>query len=162
MLGAGVCWILLRRNRPHAAVVSYAATAGAFSLAVFAFAGPKVDEDRLDLQLLDTVATRSAEPQIFAYGALEPSWVFYAGRPIREFRTSEPPEVTAALAKDENTYLLATEEAYDKLRTELPPELEVLDRRPRFLRRSQMLLIGKSRTNTVLETQAPQRGATLR
>ncbi len=162
MLGAGLCWVLLRRNRPQGASVSYAATATVFSLAVFALAAPRVDEDRRDLELLDTVAARSPRPPVFAYGALEPSWVFYSGHPINEMRSVQPPEVSAKLAEAEDACLLTTEECYDKLRPTLSPELQILARRPRFLRRGQMLLIGKPGAEDVLEARASRRGTELR
>jgi 4-amino-4-deoxy-L-arabinose transferase-like glycosyltransferase len=165
LLGAGACWVLLRRNRMQAAVLSYAAAAAAFSLGVFAFAGPQVDESRVELQLLDTIAARSEQPEIFALGGLEPSWVFYARRPIPGIHIGDdrPDNHREALHDDSgNTYVLTTDERYEQLRDELPPDLVVLDRRPRFLREGEMLLLGRREPDIWLEAQRVGGRPTLR
>jgi len=157
LAGAGASWALFRRERLQAATCVYAAAALTFATVLFGFAAPEADEGRVELQLLDTIAARSPDARILTYGPLEPSWTFYAGRPIPQLRTSDPAELAAALTRTADTYLITTEERYETLRPDLPPELTVLDRRPRFLRPGQMVLVGQYGPGTWLEPRVAAR-----
>jgi 4-amino-4-deoxy-L-arabinose transferase-like glycosyltransferase len=157
LAGAGASWMLFRRGRLQAATCVYAAAALTFAAVLFGFAAPEADEGRVELQLLDTIAARSPDARILTYGPLEPSWTFYAGRPIPELGTSDPAELAAELTRTADTYLITTEQRYETLQPDLPPELTVLDRRPRFLRPGQMVLVGQYGPGTWLEPRVAAR-----
>jgi len=157
LAGAGASWTLFRRERLQAATCVYAAAALTFATVLFGFAAPEADQRRVELQLLDTIAARSPDARILTYGPLEPSWTFYAGRPIRELNASDPDELAAELTRTADTYLITTEERYETLQPDLPPELTILDRRPRFLRPGQMVLVGQYGPGTWLEPRVAAR-----
>ena len=61
-----------------------------------------------------------------------------------------------------HTYVLTTDQRYNDLREELPPDIVVLDRRPRFLRKGEMLLLGRREPDVWLEAQLPDGPTRLR
>ena len=71
---------------------------------------------------------------------MEPSWVFYLGRPIREFE--EWREAVEFISHDHRTLIIRAED-YANLSGRLPPDVEVLGESPRFLRDETLLTLGR-------------------
>ena len=89
------------RNYRTAAAV-FGASAVAFATLLFAVGADRADRHQANHLLFHAIYRQSAQPQIASYQILEPSWVFYGGRPIREIPA--PP-----VQKD--AYHLAAEQA---------------------------------------------------
>jgi len=83
LLGAAVAWGLMESGRRRTTVAAVSLTATVFALALFGYATVRVDRHQKSHVLLSAIERRSDNPHIAAIGAMESSWVYYAGRPIR-------------------------------------------------------------------------------
>jgi hypothetical protein len=127
-----------------------------FTTAMFGWAVLRVDRHQQNQRLLTMIERAGGHPQIGAFGRLEPTWVFYGGRPIAEL-TLDPAAAAGAtgpwkpkprpLAPDffgrgQDRFIITTDRSWDQLRAALPPQAAVLAECPLFLRRDRLLLIG--------------------
>src|SRR5262249_52517904 len=79
------CLCLFAFRRYFAAAGTLGMTAIAFAIMIFAVGVDRIDRHQTNHTLLGAIFSRSSQPQIASYSILEPSWVFYGGRPIHEF-----------------------------------------------------------------------------
>jgi len=156
LLGALLALRFQRTQRYPAAARTFAITAVAFTTAIFGWAVFRVDRHQQNQVLLAAIDRAGGHPQVGAFGRLEPTWVFYGGRPIAELTLD--PAVAAApngpwkpksrpLAPDffgtgQDRFIITTDRRWDELRAALPPQAAVLAECPLFLRRERLLLIG--------------------
>jgi 4-amino-4-deoxy-L-arabinose transferase-like glycosyltransferase len=158
--GAACLWRLADRH-PARAGAALAIAAGSFALAVFALGAARVDRHRGHEELLGVVRARDADAPVGSYQCLEPSWVFYAGRPIdelvhrpggdspRAFTTTPAGErvrrndLHGFLASDPRAVVITTDEHYEKVRGELADDVTVLAEAPYFLKGERLLLLGR-------------------
>ena len=156
LLGALAAGALYYRQRFSAAAVVVAVTAAAFVTALFGWAVLRVDRHQENHQLLAVIDRAGGNPRVGAFGRLEPTWVFYGGRPIEEL-TLDPAEAARnrgpwgpkprPLAADffgtgRGRFIITTDRHWERLRPALPPQASVLAECPLFLRRERLLLIG--------------------
>ena len=79
---------------------------------------------------------------IGSFNYFRPSFVFYTGRPVAEFESTD--DVQSFFASHPGTaFIVTTEDAYRTLAPTLPTDVTVLDRHPRFLRPGDALLLGR-------------------
>ena len=135
-IGALAAWW---RQSPGRQLTYLAATAVALNLVLFAWGTSRVGRhqecDRL-------VAPIRAEPErpVVAFGKLEPSWVFYAGRPIRFFSADESAALESFLKSQPACFVITS--ADDQRR--LPAGLETapaVAETAYFLRNEQLRLL---------------------
>ena len=156
LLGALLALRFQRSERYLAAARTFAVTAVAFTTAMFGWAVLRVDRHQQNQRLLAEIDRAGGNPQVGAFGRLEPTWVFYGGRPIDEL-TLDPAVATAPtgpwkpkrrpLAADffgagRDRFIITSDRHWDRLRAWLPPQAAVLAECPLFLRRERLLLIG--------------------
>lgn len=156
LLGALAAGALHYRQRFSAAAVVVAVTAAAFVTALFGWAVLRVDRHQENHQLLAVIDRAGGNPRVGAFGRLEPTWVFYGGRPIEEL-TLDPAEAARnrgpwgpkprPLAADffgtgRERFIITTDRHWERLRPALSPQASVLAECPLFLRRERLLLIG--------------------
>lgn len=124
------------RSRAKAAVISFASGL-AFSWLLFGLGPAAADRHQQSHVLLGML--RDAEPEeVAAWRCLEPSWVFYLGRPIREV---EEWRDAVEFISHENRTLIVREEDYANLAVRLPADVHVLGETPRFLRNEKLLTL---------------------
>lgn len=145
MLGAVVGGLLLRRFRWDWAIRAFALTAILFACGLFGFASQGVSRHQRNDALFRAARAVSAAPQFAAYGRFEPSWVFYARQPVRMLSRKEAPAVGRFLSEDGDRFVVMAERDWRAIRSSLPPEAAVLAQVPYFMRRDQLLLIGRQR-----------------
>jgi hypothetical protein len=145
----------------------FAGTAVAMAAAVFGLVPLRVDRHQQIQVLLAAIAQRSDEPHVAAYGRLEPSWVFYGGRPIKPLRDG-PPEAGDAVPAPSpaeffgaagDRFIIAPDGRWDELRQQLPPEAAVLAACPLLFRDEQLLLIGRAAVTPGIAARTRTRGA---
>ena len=102
----------------------------------------RLNRHRTDHALLEAIRARSHDPRIAAVGCLEPSWVFYAGQPITEFRRRERAAVKDFLS-DDDAFLITTAGFYRRIRSRLPEDVRVVARAQRFLAPGQLVLVAR-------------------
>lgn len=150
--------VLIRKERVAAAAGTFATAAVLFTTSLFAVAAARVDRHQQNDRLLAAIDGRGGEPRVGAFGCLEPSWVFYGGRPIQELSADKPAETARRDAGTVPTrspaaeffgdgadrYIITTDRHWPTLQPLLPPTATVLAECPRLFRRDQLLLIGRS------------------
>jgi 4-amino-4-deoxy-L-arabinose transferase-like glycosyltransferase len=143
-LGAGLLSLwLLRADRVPAAMGSFAAGAVLLAVGVLGFGAARLDRSQNSRPLMAMIQSHGAvNRSLGAYGLLEPSWVYYAGQPIRELHGSD--ELRAFLHKQDAPYVITTAAHLDELPHGLPSGAAVLARRPRFLRPGELVIVGRS------------------
>ncbi|NIP86250.1 MAG: phospholipid carrier-dependent glycosyltransferase [Planctomycetales bacterium] len=165
-LGAGLCLLLVNQGRRGAAATTLAATALLFHTTLFGFVSLRVDRHQQNHLLLRAIQRRGDAVPVGAYGSVEPSLVFYAGRPIVKLRRGGPaPGSHAArprastwtpagrprevvplgsfLARDYDALIITNDRYYRQIQGELPGDVGVLARVPYFLKKHQLLLLGR-------------------
>lgn len=142
LIGAIASYVLLGRGRRFAAAATFAATALALVTAMFGFVALRVDRHQKSDVLLGAISARSSSPRIASFGVLEPSWVFYAQRPIKEISAVKPAEAGAFLRATPQGFLITTGGRYEQLKPELPDGVSVLATAPYFLRDDQLMVVG--------------------
>jgi 4-amino-4-deoxy-L-arabinose transferase-like glycosyltransferase len=145
-LAGGVACIGLvaaRSFKPAAATL--AATAISFVTMLFAIGTEQIDRHQASHRLWEAIYARSADPQIASYKVLEPSWVFYGGRFIREFGSTlgaaSRESVAAHLAQSPDAFVITTEERLAELSPGLPFNVGVVAMAPYFLKQGEKLVV---------------------
>lgn len=153
-------FILVERQRRFAAGISMVLAAVAFITTLFGVVVERVSRQPGQQSICSMIrAQGSASPVGFLCG-LEPSWVFYSGRPIQPLcmnaagaRQSHDWKVTPVLAaeyyaRDRDCLILTDDNEWQWLRPALPADAQILAECPRFLRKGRMLLIGRPPAQT--------------
>jgi 4-amino-4-deoxy-L-arabinose transferase-like glycosyltransferase len=149
--GAAVCYALARNERRVEAARALFVTAACITLAIFAVAAPAVDKFQHSDKLLAAIRSNHPSPRVAALGRLEPSWVFYLGRPIVEFPKAGAAEAEAFLKGGPDTFLITTPERLESLRKALSPELLVLERVPYFSGKGDLVVVGRATGNNAVK-----------
>jgi 4-amino-4-deoxy-L-arabinose transferase-like glycosyltransferase len=141
-LAALAFWQVNRRANAISVVVG---SAGLLILGVFGLGAQIVDRHQQADQFLAVIHQIGGEPQIASYRVLEPSWVYYGRRHIREIPESRW-EAAAFLAESPNPLLITTERHWRQLsKSGVSPDLVVLARAERFLKDEQLVVIGRQK-----------------
>ena len=152
-LVGGIAALVLRaRLQLRRVVTAMAVTSALFVTALVGVAPVWIDRHRTSDVLFDAIAARSEEPEIASLGCLEPSWVFYAGRPIAEIKRRDTEAAQAFLARHD-AFLIATEAGYRRIRSELPEDARVLARTQAFLDDEPLLVIARDHGRRVAAVQ---------
>jgi 4-amino-4-deoxy-L-arabinose transferase-like glycosyltransferase len=142
LVGGIAALVLQARSQPARVVSVFAATSVLFVTALLAVAPVRVDRHRTDHALLEVIRARSEEPRIASFGCMEPSWVFYAGQPITEFRRKDPAGAKDFLAGDD-AFLITTKRLYEQIRPELPEDARVVAEARKFLKEGHLVLVAR-------------------
>lgn len=144
------------RSQPQRTAIAFAASAVLLTSGIFALGSSAVDQHQQSHVLLERIDQLSPQPTIYTYQCLEPSWVFYAGMPIRQLTTTESSVVQTKssfwkpnpkLAAEEfwhsesDRFLITTSRGLENLGP-LPPHVGVLEEVPYFLKEEKLLLLG--------------------
>jgi 4-amino-4-deoxy-L-arabinose transferase-like glycosyltransferase len=148
-LAGGVACIGLAAVRSYrAAAGSFALTAVTFVTLLFSVGTDRIDRHQTNHRLWQAIHARAPDPIVASYKILEPSWVFYGGRTIREFKgTSGSQGGSAALeaahflAANQNAFVITTGQKLAEFSSMLPPEIGVIESTPYFLREGQKLVV---------------------
>ncbi len=176
-------WLLLRKQHRREAAVTFAVGAVLLMATVFGVAAPQVDRHRTFDRLLTRIDQLSARPCIGTLGTLEPSWVFYAGRPLdllmpADVATTDPRArvlaargsvsvpirktaipVRAYLRQGPDHFVITTRRDVARLGP-LPRNIKVLAETHAFLKKQQLVLLGWDSESS--ETIAWKQAATRR
>jgi 4-amino-4-deoxy-L-arabinose transferase-like glycosyltransferase len=150
-LAAGVACIGLAIARNYrAAAATFAATGALFSTMLFAVGAQRADHHQTSHVVLRAMIDHSRDPQIASYKILEPSWVFYAGRPIQEIveRSHEEHRRTSDLVVEHflghpEAFLITTDTRLQELAGQLPPDVGIVAETPLFLQKERLVLLGR-------------------
>lgn len=150
VIGAVAAWRWLHQNRPQRAACALVATSMSFVLALFAVAVPSVDRHQQNHLVLQAIQQADGNPQVGAFGLLEPSWVFYGGRPIIELTAPGQKtqlDVREFFGTGEDRFVLTTDRHWEHLKRKLPENAGVVAECALFLKKDRLLLIGRTSSN---------------
>jgi 4-amino-4-deoxy-L-arabinose transferase-like glycosyltransferase len=147
LIAAATATLAVRHGRRQTALTSLAAGAVAMSVGLFAVVAARVDRHQKSDVLLATIYRQSAEPRLAAFGCLEPSWVFYAARPVEELAwpgvvDGERTAVDQFLAGGANRYVITTRRHLAQIEPYLPADVAVLEDVPYFLKKDRLVVVG--------------------
>lgn len=144
LVAAIACWRYSRAERPRAAATALLVAAACWCLSLFGWAAVRIDRLQTSAQFADTVRQNSAgqRPAIRAFGYYRQSLVFYTGRPVRQ--VFSPDDVVRFFRhRPTDAFVFTSAKHFDQLAGKLPADVQVLDRRPWFLRSNEVLLLGR-------------------
>lgn len=151
----------------------------AMTTLIFAVGAQRVDAHREDQQLVSAILARESKPKLASFHILEPSWVYYAKQPISELPKKEPKttkpktkeskanvvravmhdqkQAVMFLSKDPAAYLITTREHYEKLKPELPADVQVISEKPlfesQFKKPKQLVVVGREKQSVIANTR---------
>lgn len=144
-VGGVVCWWHYHRARRRRALVSFAVTAVAASLAIFAGGATEVGGYQSSALFAEEVHRQTGgEPALVrSAGYWRPSLVFYLRQPVTQFFSDE--EVRDFCRRwPYRGFLLLTGERYARVAEWLPPDVTILARHRWFLRPDDLVLLGRA------------------
>jgi 4-amino-4-deoxy-L-arabinose transferase-like glycosyltransferase len=144
LAGGVICLGLNSVKNYRAAAGVFGATATAFATLIFALGGQQVDRHQTSNVILDAIDANSHDPRIASYKILEPSWVFYGGRPITELPV-QPDQVASYLAGESDPFVITTASRLPELQGVLPPDVTIVARTKRFLKTDELVLLSRGR-----------------
>lgn len=144
LFGGVAAYVLVRRNQARAAATAFAATAILFATTLFGVTSLRVDRHQTSAALLQQIPERESA-RIASFGYFQPSLAFYARRPVEKLKT--PEQVRELLESSPSAYVVVRSKSYGELEPQLPPGVAVLKRMPNFLRRDEVLLLGRTQAN---------------
>ena len=113
--------------------------------------------------ILRAAFAHAAQPELASYKILEPSWVFYAGRPIEELPhgnsaekdVTGPQQITDHLTLHSEGFVIITDRALADIASQLPPQIGVVAETGRFLKDERLLLLGRTQSSAGMATGHP-------
>jgi 4-amino-4-deoxy-L-arabinose transferase-like glycosyltransferase len=142
MAGASFYW--MERGRSGAAAHAFAFGAVVLMATMFGFATLGADQHQHSDVLLKAIRERSRDPHIASMGCLEPSWVFYSGRPIHPVGVEEfHEENNGYFAPGRESFVITTGTQLSQLESQLPAGVGVLAEAPYFLKDERLILLGR-------------------
>ncbi len=141
LLGGILVWRIVKNHGIPAARIAFAGVAGIFILMVFVWAAPRISRHQDGAFLAEQIRHRQdATAPVATYSYFPPGLVFYAQRQINHCRKpSDLPEFFS----HENALLITRADRLKDLKPQLPEGTKVLARRRRFLRRHDIVVIGR-------------------
>lgn len=134
------------RRRPEMALSALAVAAVLFSTSIFGFAAVRVDRYQTSAYFARSIrehATGSQPPRLGSFGYFRASLVFYAKEPIGKFELAQ--QVFRFFRRyPADAFVFTSDEEYRKIAAQLPADVKVLDQRPWFLRKKNVLLLGRT------------------
>jgi hypothetical protein len=135
------------RGQASRAALTFAVSAATFSLALFGLGSVEVGRHQTSRPFADAIRrqTDDGPSVLWTFGYWRPSLVYYLGWPVQQMFDDE--QIRAFC--DEWPYhgfLLITGDRYAKIANWLPDDVTVLAREKWFLRRDELLLLGRDET----------------
>ena len=136
-----ICW---RLNWPERAAASLVASSALLVLGIFALGAHVADRHQESHRLLAPLRHSAGPIQVASFKVLEPSWVYYGRRPIRELAGPRA-GAAAFLAAGPDRYLITSERHWERIRQQGGVEgVIVLVKTHRFLKGEPLVLVGRA------------------
>jgi 4-amino-4-deoxy-L-arabinose transferase-like glycosyltransferase len=165
LAGGVACAAMAAVRNYRAASATFALAAVSFVVLLFTVGADRVGHHQRSGEIWQAIYSRSGQPNVATYEALEPSWVFYSGHLLHEFRTepggAKEPTIrqAARFLEQHDTFVITTEEWLEHLGPALPPGVGVVQRTPYFLKEGRHLVVlghGGVPANSIVRQSLPQ------
>lgn len=158
LVGALLAYRAFAHGQIFRSATTIALTCTLLACGVFGFAATRVARHQNSPTLLAIARLWSTgAPRVAAFDCFTPSLVFYAESRVEPLGV--PEDVAAFFQSGADTFLVARTDSLPLFEELLPPGVEVLARQPRFLRKGELVLLGRTRT---LSAQVANRPPTAR
>ena len=146
--GGGLCFHFNRRGQAARTMTTFAVTSVAFLTAMFGFAVLRVDVHQNAPALAAELQEAMPEGyRLAAYRYFRESFVYYTGGPVTRCHSTD--DLDEFLSSGDNAYVVTVDEHERLLREKFPGRFEVVARRPRFLGRGEVVLLGRRRASSI-------------
>jgi hypothetical protein len=141
LIGGIVCWHRYSNGNHRSATTTLAYTAVAFSICLMAIVPAEIGRHRRYADLFQQTANHNGP--IASFGHLEPSWIFYGGRPVHDFEVTEMEEFLQFLERNPNTLVVTTPQRIEESlsQVKLFENFKLVHETEYFLRDRALLLI---------------------
>jgi 4-amino-4-deoxy-L-arabinose transferase-like glycosyltransferase len=143
IVGGLVCAALAERQRRYQAAAVMLVTATLSNLMIFAIGAPVLDRYQKNHLLLQAIRDNSVSPRVASFGRLEPTWVYYLDRPIREIPKLHLDDAEQFIESHPDAFLITTTERYEALRPRLSSDVVLLASVPYFAHEGTLVVIGR-------------------
>jgi hypothetical protein len=152
LLGGIAVWWTLKHRGLIPARIAFGCVAWTFILTVFLWAAPRISRHQDGGFLAEQIRRRQDQAApVATYNYFPPGLVFYAQRQIDRCRV---PADIAPLLSQANALLITRADRLEEIRPQLPEGTQVLARRRRFLRRHDIVVLGRPQaTSTPIALQ---------
>ena len=147
LVGGLVAYLYGERQQFVRAAQAFGAASLVFTACLFGIVAVQVNPHQTSAALMSHIFNQSPRPQIAAFDYFEPSLAYYAGQPVQRIKT---PEQAVAFLQDVPGGCLIIRDKYLTIFHEaLGQNLQVLDRRRRFLKADDILVLTADRKSPV-------------
>lgn len=141
-VGGLVAVVFHHRRRSKPAVIAVATTAVVLSVAVFGGLAVRVGRHQNSASLVSIARELGAgDLRLATLAHPESSVVYYSGSRVERFE--QPADAVRFLTEGRGDYVITGEDRWSELRHLLPPDIGVITRQPRFLKRGEVVLVGR-------------------
>ncbi|MGB6041693.1 MAG: glycosyltransferase family 39 protein [Pirellulales bacterium] len=164
--GAAFALVQVKRDRRYSVALTMAVTSAVFCTSLFGFASLRVDRHQQIHVLIQAIQRQGEGVSVGSFGALEPSFVYYSGRSIvkltrrRSAKDASPVRGASAdwtpggepvsrmdvrmfLDQNPRAVVVTHDRYFRQLQDEFPDDLRILAEIPCFLKKHQLLLLGR-------------------
>ncbi len=154
LVGGAVATVLYDRHRRDAALATFTVSAAVLMLALFAVAGPAVNRHNSAPRIVAAwSANASPIAPLATFRHLDPSEAYYAGRMVKYCINAD--DVKQFFASAPEACMVVRTDEYLAAAPALPNDVVVLDRRDRFLKGGELLMLGRPNALRVAKPQTP-------
>ena len=148
LIGGVAAWMLATQNRRAAAVWTSVAASTLFTASVLIIAAIALNPHQTSAPLASAFHRESADHSLHvgSFRHSPPSLIFYAQQHVDRLKSAS--EAAAYLADNGPRYLVTTDVGLKQLQAESTAPIRVIDRRPRFPRSGEVLLISLEHQNS--------------
>jgi 4-amino-4-deoxy-L-arabinose transferase-like glycosyltransferase len=141
-VGGLVAVVFHHRRQSKPAVIAVATTAVVLSVAVFGGLAVWVGGHQNSASLVSIARELGAgDLRLATLAHPESSVVYYSGSRVERFE--QPADAVRFLTEDRGDYVITSDDHWSELRELLPPGIGVITRQPRFLKRGEVVLVGR-------------------
>ena len=135
-LGGVIALWAVKMRQIHFSAATYASAAVLFSIALHAVASQAISRHQ---SYSDILPTAEANQQLACLGRLEPTWVFYAGRPVKQFGSDQAIAAVSFLGQSPDHRLILTSREFNL--HDLSTRVQIMARCDYFLRNQELYLV---------------------
>jgi 4-amino-4-deoxy-L-arabinose transferase-like glycosyltransferase len=142
LVGGLAAMVLHHRRRPGPTIIAVCATAVLLSVVTFGGLTVRVSRHQNSASLISIARQLGAgNLRMATFAHPESSVVYYSGRRVERFE--EPADAVRYLVEGRGDYVITNSEQWNELRRLLPADIGVVTRQPRFLKRGDVVLVGR-------------------
>lgn len=145
ILTAAGALIFAERKQPIPSAATMAVGSVVLATVLFAFVSVRVSHHQHIQQLISAATYASDDPHLAGYDVHEPSWVFYSGRLIDHLGGRDPKRVGEFISGNPDAFVIVSEKSLPKVEPHLPPGVEPLARQRFFMKKYDVILLGRTR-----------------